>query len=371
MKRNIKMKKLYIPNWIFILLSLALFACKKNTNNGGQPQNAPVAVKVDTVLESVVSYYDEYPANIVALNEVELRAQVNGYITDILVKDGDYVKKGQKLYVIDQQQYVASYEQALANLEVQKANFSRAEKDIERYRNLDKKDAISKQQLDAAEASFEVAKKQVEAAKAAVNASQTNVRYTSVVAPFDGIIGFSNVRLGSSVSAGQTLLNTISSYHPMAVDFTIDQKEIYRFTQLLNDQKNDSTFQLNLNREIYPSFGKITTIDRAVDRTTGAIKVRTVFDNKENLLRAGMSASIRVLNDGKTPSITIPYKSVTEMLGSYFVYVVGDSNVVEQRKIVLGKQIGKDIIIKNGLESNEIIVSEGVQKVRNGAVVTY
>lgn len=365
------MKQIYTTSWMLAIISLSFVACKKGNNNAGQPQNAPVAVKVDTVLESIVSYYDEYPANIVALNEVELRAQVNGYITDILVKDGDYVKKGQKLYVIDQQQYMASYEQALANLEVQKANFAKAEKDIERYRNLDKKDAISKQQLDAAEASYEVAKKQVDAAKAAVSASQTNVRYTNVVAPFDGIVGFSNVRLGSSVSAGQTLLNTISSYNPMAVDFTIDQKEIYRYTQLLNEKNTDSTFQLTINREIYPAYGKITTIDRAVDRTTGAIKVRTVFDNKDNLLRTGMTASIRVLNDGKTPSITIPYKAVTEMLGSYFVYVVGDSNVVEQRKVILGKQVGKEVIIKNGLENNEIVVSEGVQKVRNGAVITY
>lgn len=365
------MKQIYTRSWMLAIISLSFVACKKGNNNAGQPQNAPVAVKVDTVLESIVSYYDEYPANIVALNEVELRAQVNGYITDILVKDGDYVKKGQKLYVIDQQQYMASYEQALANLEVQKANFAKAEKDIERYRNLDKKDAISKQQLDAAEAAYEVAKKQVDAAKAAVSASQTNVRYTNVVAPFDGIVGFSNVRLGSSVSAGQTLLNTISSYNPMAVDFTIDQKEIYRYTQLLNEKNTDSTFQLTINREIYPAYGKITTIDRAVDRTTGAIKVRTVFDNKDNLLRTGMTASIRVLNDGKTPSITIPYKAVTEMLGSYFVYVVGDSNVVEQRKVILGKQVGKEVIIKNGLENNEIVVSEGVQKVRNGAVITY
>lgn len=365
------MKMIYNKTLLLGILAISFVACKKENKGGGGPQNAPANVKIDTVVSRVVSYYDEYPANIIALNEVELRAQVNGYVTDILVKDGDHVKKGQKLYVIDQQQYVASYEQALANLEVQKANFTKAEKDIERYRNLDKKDAISKQQLDAAEASYEVAKKQVEAAKAAVTASQTNVRYTNVIAPFDGIIGFSNVRLGSSVSAGQTLLNTISSYNPIAVDFTIDQKEIYRYTQMLNQKNNDSTFQLNINREIYPVFGKITTIDRAVDRTTGAIKVRTVFDNKENLLRSGMTASIRVLNDGKSENLLIPYKAITEMLGSYFVYVVGDSNIVEQRKVVLGKQIGKDIIIKNGIEVNEVIVSEGVQKIRNGAEVTY
>ncbi len=365
------MRKIYHTSLILAIISFAFVACKKGNQAGGKPQNAPVNVKVDTVASRVVSYFDEYPANIIALNEVELRAQVNGYVTDILVKDGEHVKKGQRLYVIDQQQYVASYEQASANLEVQKANLVKAEKDIERYRALDKKDAISKQQMDAVEATYEVAKKQVEAAKAAVTASQTNVRYTNVVAPFDGIIGFSSVRLGSSVSAGQTLLNTVSSYNPMAVDFTIDQKEIYRYSQLMNQKQTDSVFQLNINHDLYPSFGKITTIDRAVDRTTGAIRVRTVFDNKDNLLRTGMTATIRVLNDGKTPSITIPYKSVTEMLGSYFVYVVGDSNKVEQRKILLGKQIGKDVIIKNGVEQNEIIVSEGVQNLRNGVVITY
>src|SRR5262249_9778576 len=151
-------------------------------------------------------------------HEVELRAQVNGYITGIHFKEGEQVKKGQKLYSIDQQQSEASYQQAQANLAVQEANLERAKKDVERYRELDKKDAIAKQQVDYAEAAYAAAQKQVDAAKAAVNAVQTNVRYTTIVAPFDGTIGISQVRLGASVTPGQTLLNTISSDNPMAAD---------------------------------------------------------------------------------------------------------------------------------------------------------
>src|SRR6478609_7244725 len=156
------------------------------------------------------------------------------------------VKKGQKLYSIDQQQSQANYQQALANLASQEANLQRAKKDVERYRELDKQDAIAKQQVDNAEASYAAAEKQVEAAKATVQSVQTNVRYTTIVAPFDGTIGISAVRLGASVSPGQTLLNTISSDDPVAVDISVDQSEIYHFTQLLAQNKlskNDSTFR--------------------------------------------------------------------------------------------------------------------------------
>lgn len=358
----------HLQKYLILAGSLLVGACG-NSNQGAQ--QGPVAVPVITlqVGKSNATYYDEYPAIVKALNEVELRPQVNGYITGIHFKEGDKVKKGQKLYSIDQQQSQAAYMQAKANLSVQEANLEKAKKDVERYRELDTKDAIAKQQVDYAEAAYQAAQKQVDAAKAAVQSVQTNVRYSTIVAPFDGTIGISNVRLGASVSPGQTLLNTISSDDPVAVDIVVDQQEIYRFTQLLakGSSKSDSTFRLAFRGEMYPHYGKLSIVDRAVDPQTSSIKMRVVFPNPDHTLRAGMSGTLLV-GSGSQTAIVIPHKAVNEQLGEFFVYLV-DSAKATQRKVVLGKQIGKNIIVKDGLKEGETIVTEGIQNLREGTPI--
>ncbi|MBS1574815.1 MAG: efflux RND transporter periplasmic adaptor subunit [Bacteroidetes bacterium] len=350
---------------------LLLIACGARQQ---QQQGPPpvVAVTLDTVETTSATYYDEYPGTVTALNQTEIRAQVTGYITGIYFKDGDKVKKGQRLYSIDQQLYNANYQQSLANLAVQETNLVKAQKDADRYHELDKNDAIAKQQVDYADAALEAAKKQVAAAQASVNAVKANVNFATISAPFTGTIGISQVRIGTSVVAGQSVLNTISTDNPIAVDFTVDQKEIYRFSQLEQQAKKttDSTFSIAFGNDIYPFHGSIALIDRAVDPQTGTIKTRLVFPNDKNVLKPGMSTTVRVLNNGSQKVITIPYKAVTEQLGEFFVYVVGDSSKVSQRKLVLGKQIGKNVIIKDGLKEGEEIVVQGVQNLREGSAIT-
>lgn len=357
-------------NVVIAVITLFLYSCgAKQQQQQGQPPAVPVTV--EEVKTSNASYYDEYPATVVALNQTELRAQVTGYITGIYFKDGDKVSKGQRLYSIDQQLYNANYQQSIANLQVQETNLLKAQKDADRYHELDKKDAIAKQQVDYADAALEAAKKQVAAAKANVNAVRASVNFATITAPFSGTIGISQVRSGTSVVAGQTVLNTISTDNPIAVDFTVDQREVYRFSQLQQSQKKgDSTFSIAFGTDVYPYHGKITLIDRAVDAQTGTIKTRLSFPNDKNLLKAGMSTTVRVLNNASQKSVMIPYKAVTEQLGEYFVYVVGDSSKVSQRKISLGKQIATSVIVKDGLSEDEKIVVEGIQNLREGVVVT-
>ena len=351
------------------LLLLAACGAKQQQQQGPPPA---VFVTVDTVEATQASYYDEYPGTVTALNQTEIRAQVTGYVTGIYFKDGDKVKKGQRLYSIDQQLYNANYQQSLANLAVQETNLVKAQKDADRYHELDKNDAIAKQQVDYADAALEAAKKQVAAAQASVNAVKANVNFATISAPFAGTIGISQVRMGTSVVAGQSVLNTISTDNPVAVDFTVDQKEIYRFSQLQQQGKkaNDSTFSIAFGSDVYPFHGSISLIDRAVDAQTGTIKTRLVFPNDKNMLKVGMSTTVRVLNNASQKVITIPYKAVTEQLGEFFVYVVGDSSKVSQHKLVLGKQINKNVIVKDGLKEGEEIVVQGVQNLREGAVIT-
>lgn len=353
------------------ILLLLLAACGNQNQPAGRVQG-PVPVTVQKVNYTYASYYDEYPGIVRALQEVELRPQVSGYITDIHFKEGDKVTKGQRLYSIDQQQSQAAYNQALANLAVQEANLLKAQKDVERYRELDQQDAIAKQQVDYAETAYAAAQQQVEAARATVKSVQTNVRYSTIVAPFDGTIGISAVRLGASVSPGQTLLNTISTNDPVAVEVTVDQGRIARFSQMLEAAKPsvaDSTFQLMVNNASYGHAGRLGLIDRAVDPQTGTIKVRVEFPNPDHALRPGMSASLRMLANNSSKSITIPFKAVTEQLGEFFVYVA-EGDKVSQRRIRIGKQLGKDIIVNDGLNEGEVVVVQGVQNLREGAAIT-
>lgn len=353
-----------------IAAAAILVAC--NSKQAAPPPPPPPKVTVQEVTVTNAVYYDEYPATVNALNQVELRPQVSGFITGVHFADGARVRKGQLLYSVDQQLYAANYEQAVANLKVQEANLNKAQKDANRYHELDKNDAIAKQLVDNADAAVEVTKKQADAARANIQAVQTSVRYTKVYAPFDGLIGISNVKVGAAVTAGQTVLNTVSTDGDLAVDINIEQKDIFRFSSLLSEKTKaaDSTFTLAFGADVYPYPGKIILLDRAVNPQTGTLKARLSFPNKNSLLKAGMNGTIRIKNGSGAQAVVIPNKAVTEQLGEFFVYIPGDSNKVSQRKVVLGETIGKDIIVKDGLKQGDKIVTEGVQNLREGVKVT-
>lgn len=366
------MKDNFYRHTIITGIAFMMFLTSCGNKNAAPPPPPPPQVTVENVSLTDAVYYDEYPATVAALNQVELRPQVSGFITGVYFKDGAKVKKGQLLYSVDAQLYSANYQQAVANLQVVEANLNKAQKDANRYHELDKADAVAKQLVDNADAAVEVAKQQASAAKANIQAVSTSVRYTRVFAPFSGTIGISLVKTGAAVTAGQTVLNTVSTDGELAVDFNIDQKDIYRFSNLLKekDTQKDSTFTLAFEGEVYPYPGKIALIDRAVNPQTGTIKARLVFPNQKDLLKAGMNGTVRVKNSASTSSIIIPYKAVIEQLGEYFVYIPGDSNKVSQRKVLLGRQLGANIIIKDGLQQSDKVVTQGVQNLREGVKVT-
>ncbi|HUQ65333.1 MAG TPA: efflux RND transporter periplasmic adaptor subunit [Flavitalea sp.] len=356
--------------FILTVVALAFIAASCNNNSTPPPPPPPPAkVVVEAVRTGNAVYNEEYPATVVPLNEVELRPQVSGFITGVHFKDGDRVKKGQLLYSIDAQLYNANFQQAQANMSVQEANLAKAQKDADRYHELAKNDAVAKQLVDNADAALEVAKRQTEAAKANISGVQTSVRYTKVYAPFTGLIGISSVKPGTAVSAGQTVLNTVSTDDQLAVDFNVDQAEIYALTKLMSQKDKDSIFTLAFGGEVFPYPGKLAFLDRAVDPQSGTIKARLIFPNKEQTLRAGMNGTVRVKNNSGINSLLIPYKAVSEQLGEYFVYVPDDSNKVTQTKVQLGKQVGTDIIVREGLKAGDSVVTQGIQNLREGAVI--
>lgn len=357
---------------LFFAVVLLLAACGGTKTPDAPKTPPPVAVTVYEVKNEPAVYYDNYPATLVPLNQVELKAQVTGYVTGIFFTDGQRVHKGQKLYEIDHQLYQANYDQAVASLNVVKANLVKAQQDADRYADLLKQDAIAKQKVEYAQADLQSVKMQLVAAQANVSRLSNDLRFSTLYAPFDGTIGISQAKSGTLVTANQNVLNTVSTDDPMAVDISVDQKEIPRFVQLQQKTtaNSDSTFTLLLpDNSVYPQLGHIGLIDRSVDPQTGTIKTRLVFANKGQL-KPGMSTNVKVKNNQGSVCILAPFKSLVEQMGEFFVFVVNDSSKVTQRKVTPGTRINEKIIIKDGLRAGEKVVTEGVQKLKDGTTVT-
>lgn len=375
----------------FIILfssCLVILSCGKKPT----PPPAPISVNLFTVKAEPVVYYDRYTSTTVALSQVNLLPEVQGYITGMHFKEGSHVKKGQKLYDIDRRIYEGNYNAAAANLKVAEGNLKQAQQDADRYTYLNNNKAVAKQVYDHAIITLENAQNAYKAADEALKNTRTNLAYSEITAPFDGTIGFSMVKLGDLMTPGQTILNTISSDDPMGVDFLINEKQLTYFDKLQDIKNNslDSMFTLILpNNTMYPFEGKISVIDRAVNPQTGAIRIRLVFPNPKYYLRAGMSCVVRVHNQDLTPQIVIPNKAVVEQMGEYFIYVTKDSIINDpadksgkehssipkkglfalQKKVHPGTTIGPNIIIKDGINPGEKIIMDGLQSLHDGSQV--
>jgi len=362
------MKNKYL-SFVLLIGSVAWVSCsksqKKNTALPPTPVNVQAAEKTDA------NYYDQFAGTVVALNSVELRSQVIGFITGIYFKEGEVVPKGKTLYEIDRRLYEAAYQQAQANLLSTQASYVRAQKDADRYTQLAKQDAVARQILDNAIATLETSRSQVAAATAAVSSARTNLGFSIIKAPFTGRIGISQVRLGAQVATGSTLLNTISSENPIAVDFVVDEGHIDRFIKLQNKAlKQDSTFKVQLpGGQNYNHPGKISVIDRGVNNQTGTIRVRIRFPNPQNELVDGMSCVLNVLNTASGNQLVIPFKAVVEQMGEYFVFVAQDT-IAKQHKIKIGPKVSSNIVVLSGIKEGDKIITDGLQKLRDGGHIT-
>lgn len=365
------MKKVLLSLAAAFLFAVCLYSC-----GGGKPAQPPaippVSINTDTAKEADMTFSSLYPGKVVPLKQVDIHADVQGYITGIFFKDGAHVAKGQLLYEIDKRRYQATYDQAVASLHNAEASLLKDQQDVDRYTRLYNQDAVAKQKLDYAVSAQKSDQAQVESAKAVIASAATDLHYASITAPFDGTIGISQVRLGAVVTTGSTVLNTISSDDPMAVDFELDEKQLPTFEHTLhNFGRVDSLFTLYLpNQERYPAYGSYFTTDRAVDPATGTITVRITCANlRETPLKAGLSVNVRVLSPGiGGRQVVIPMTATMEQMSEYFVFVVGDSTVRQQR-IKLGARNGNLVVVQDGLKAGDVIAADGIQKLHDKSVV--
>jgi membrane fusion protein (multidrug efflux system) len=359
---------------IAYVLPLLLLACGGNESSeqsGEQTGPPATAVRVAEVMEKDLIFYESYPGTVTPLDRVEVRPQVGGYITAVHFAEGELVRQGQRLYTIDPRRYAADVNQAEAGIESARANVSLAAKNVARYRRLAEAEAIATQTLDQAEAELESRQQELNRAEAALNSAQTQLDYTVITAPLTGLTSLGSAKQGTQVSPGAPVLTTITQKEPIGVDFALPQTAIPRLARYEGKSvaELDSTFRLRLpDGSIYEDFGRIYASDQSVDPRTGALTVRLMFPDKENVLRNGMNVSVEFINRQAGRQLIIPSRALAEQMGEFYVYHVRDSLALRQ-KVTTGSKVDGQQIILDGLEAGQTVIVEGLKGVKDSTKV--
>jgi membrane fusion protein (multidrug efflux system) len=355
---------------IAAVAALVLTACGSKTP--APPAPPLVEVKVVTVEPSSTITYADKVGEVRGSQEVDLRARVSGILLKTHFEDGALVKEGQLLFSIDAREYRAQVNSARAQLASAEANLYRARQDVARYKPLLADEAISRQVYDNAVAAASQAQAQVDASRAALQESQLGLDYAEVRAPLKGRIGAAQVFPGGLVTAGQTVLATLSSDDPAWVYFTISESELLDFERRHQNRDPAADDPIRIVKlllsdgSIYPIPGRISFGDRALDATTGTYKLRAEFPNPDHKLLPGLFARVRATGSTLENALIVPDRAVQEQLGRYFLTVVGEGDKAEMRPVQLGQRFGNRQVIVSGLQAGDRVVVEGYQKARPG-----
>lgn len=355
--------------WLVLIL-LAPGACTKKNNPAPQP--GPVPVTVIRASPSAVALSEDYAAQTEAVEAVEIRARVGGILERQAFKDGALVKKGDLLFAIDQQPYLSALSQARANLSQAQATHVNSSQILARSRPLAAARAISRQELETAAARERADAAAVEASKAQVQQAQLNLGYTTIRAPRAGLISRALVKPGGLVNASTTLLATVYSVDPMYVSFTIGEQRLDSLLRQYGAGKNNDAPPIRIrlaDGSEYRYGGKLDFVDAAVDPRNGTLPVRLVVPNPDGVLRSGQFVRAIVARPANPNAILLPQKAVQELQGKHSVFVVGPDNKAAYRDIVASVRAGNDWVVEQGIKPGELVVVEGIGKLRPGAAV--
>ncbi len=406
---------------ISVVALLSNIACGKKEDAHVAAAPPPPSVVIVEVEQKTVPIYSEFVGQTRAEETVELRARVEGTLQKIYFKEGTPVRKDQLLFSIDPRPFAAALQsakaiqakaqsdlaqarqrvdvlQAQAELADAQAVLSRAEQDLRRLRPLAEQKAVTEVDLDAAIAAeksaqatvdarranltnldaavkytIERANAEVSAAKARVIQAELDLSYCTIKSPINGVIGFIQVDEGNLVGRNEaTLLATVSLSNPLLVDFNLSEIDFLKLTdpETYNTRASDLRFELILSDDsVHPSPGTFKVVDRAVDPTTGTMKVEAVFPNPGSYLRPGQFARLRVPVAERKDAILVPQRAVQELQGAKTVMVVDAQNKVQLRTIRVGDKSENNLIVLEGLSKGERVIVEGMQKARPGGEV--
>jgi membrane fusion protein (multidrug efflux system) len=351
-----------------VAVALTLCACSKSV----PPPPPPPDVVVADVIQKDVPIYAEWVGTTEGNITAQIRARVQGHLERRGYEEGTLVRTGDLMFVIDPRPYQAALDQAKGDLGRAEAVRTKAEQDVTRYTPLAAEKAISQMELDNAIQASRAGKAAVDSARAAVERAQLNFDWTQVKSPIDGIAGIAIAQIGDLVSEN-TLLTTVSQVDPIKVSFPISEQEYLRLApgiELNNPKQRESTLQLILaDGNVYPEKGRASVANREVDVKTGTMTIVSLFPNPRNLLRPGQYAKVRATMETRQAALLVPQRAVQELQGSYQVAVVGADNKVAMRTVKAGARVGNLWVVEEGLKPGERIVVEGLQKVREGAIV--
>ncbi|WP_374575800.1 efflux RND transporter periplasmic adaptor subunit [Phenylobacterium sp.] len=352
--------------------AIALAGCGENKapQTGGAPE-----VGIVTIAAQPVSLDTELSGRTTAYQTSEVRPQVAGIIKALLFKEGSQVSAGQALYQIDPAPFRAAYDQAQAALANAQANLAAAKLKSDRYAELVKIEAVSKQDADDALAAYKQADASVAQQKAAVESAKINLDYTRVTAPISGRIGKSSSTVGALVTANQTTaLATIQKMDPMYVDLTQSSTELLKLKASLSNGgavPASASVRLTLeNGAEYPIAGRLQFTEVTVDPDTGSVTLRAAFPNPQGLLLPGMYVRARLAQAMEPEAILAPQQGVArDPKGRATALVVGAGNKVESRELTVDRVVGDKWLVTSGLKAGDRLIVEGTDKVKAGETV--
>jgi multidrug efflux system membrane fusion protein len=369
--RGVRIALLLAP---LALISL-LAACVKTAAQPAPPP--PPQVTVANVIERDVTEWDEFTGRLQAVDSVEVRPRVSGYVSAVRFSEGAMVRRGDLLFQIDPRPFQAEVDRLRAELARAKATVQRANSEFERAERLRNADAISSEDHDRRASFAQESAAQVAAVEAALRAAELNLEFTQVTSPISGRVSRAIVTEGNLVSSGPgeaTLLTTVVSLDPVYAYFDADEQIYLKYTTG-GDTRSRSSIDRRIrmalaNEDGFPREGRLDFLDNQLDNETGTIRARAVFDNKDGRLTPGLFVRLRLAGTGTYHGLLIQDRAVGTDLSKKFVYVVTPKSEIEYRTVTLGPLVNGLRVVRSGLKVGEPVVVNGLQRIRPGAPVT-
>lgn len=371
-KCNKQIKSKLIHGALISSIALTLTACSKQ--EVAKKAAPPAAVSVYTIKTDEVGNYREFVARTQAHQEAEIKARVEGELLKRHFNEGSAVTQGQALLEIDPAEFQASLIQAQADLKSKIAAENGAKRDLKRGKDVAKQGFISQSDLDKLTTNAAQTAAAVKAAEAALEKAQLNLSYTKISAPFDGKIGKVNFNVGNIVGPQSNALATLTSIDPIYVNFQVEESDYITYLQNHKEITSANQVPMDLalrlpNNSQYDQTGKLDFADIKIDQGTGTVEMRAVFPNPEGIVLPGLFVTLIVESQDKKAMSLVPQAAVQENQQGKFVLVVDENNKVVTRHIKLGRRINAMWLVESGLEANESVIVEGLQKVKQGVEV--
>ena len=349
----------------------------------GQKQAAapPAKVTVATPVKRTIVDQDEYVGRFVAVDSVEIRSRVSGYLDQVHFQDGQMVKQGDLLFTIDKRPFQNTLDQARANLELAKSNLTFTQSDLARGQQLLRDRTISEQIFEQRAQQARNAQAAVTANEAMVRQAELDLQWSELRAPVTGRIGDRRVSPGNLVTGGTggstTLLATIVSTDPIRFEFTFDEASLLRYERLARDGgtgvtgRNNTPVRLKLlDEQEFSHYGRMDFIDNVIDRSTGTIRGRAQFGNADGLFTPGLFARVQVPASAPYEALMVPDEAIGTEQVRKFIYVIGENGVARQHFVTLGQTVDDLRVIKDGVSAKDRVVVNGLMRVRAGQKVT-